>query len=202
MKRKTKTKQKAAAEAAAIVTQTNVAPSTVIPAEVNENTVADIKGAVTTNQILPQATPEPKEDEPRGPVIEICKVRFDFPDHELVGLGRQMVRCSRQIEALQNELASIKKDYASRVEKVEVERSRISQILDDGYEMRDVECVVLLYVDRQARTTEKVFYEKLTGKFVRREKVAGGVELDFFTLVPAGHQVESPLAENFLRDVL
>lgn len=171
-----------------------------LPADVTKATTEQIQSALTTNQIL-ENKDKPKEKKPlppRSPVVETLLTRFDFEDKDMAEFGRLVVRQNRMIEAHEAELASIKTNYKAKIQAAEAERDRISQIIGDGFEMREVKAYALVWINKKERQAWKVYYRADDGTYMRKESIAwtSGVTFDMFTMLPEGHKIENPLPKE------
>src|SRR5258708_4356594 len=70
-------------------------------------------------------------------------VRYNYTQGELVELSREQARHFNMRSTAEDELASIKSDYKSRMTKIEEDINRCTQRVTSGYEMRKVKCVIL-----------------------------------------------------------
>lgn len=83
------------------------------------------------------------ENKPTGKVKKISEyLRYDFSRQELVERAQELARTIQEIQRLEDNLASIKKNIQGQIAEYEAKRNRLTQIVSAGYEMRDVECEV------------------------------------------------------------
>lgn len=75
--------------------------------------------------------------------IERVLAKHTFCADELIELGRSAGREQSGIAALEADLSSIKKDYQSKIEGAEVRRDRAFSKQADGFEMREVEAIII-----------------------------------------------------------
>lgn len=176
-------------------------PSEVLPAEVTESVVEDLQSAMTSNETDPAPDEDPAEPV-RHPVVETILVQYDFSETEIVRMAKALTQQRAMYQRTENELGSIKKDYSSRLEKIEVETSRLADLISDGFEMRQVPAVVMVAIDKQARTAHRCYYRRDNGAFIKRELITGTHEMDMFTLLPDGHSYEDALPAEILENCL
>ena len=81
--------------------------------------------------------------QPKGKVKQITEyLRYDFTRMELVERAQELARSLQEIQRLEDNLASVKKNIQSQVAEQEAKRNRLSNCVAAGYEMRDVPCEV------------------------------------------------------------
>lgn len=181
---------------------------------IKASTAGEILGELEKNQIIPPAsepagpqsatapTPPPKPEK-RPPRLETIQVRHDFSVQETANLGKQLGEEQRKLDTFEDELASVKSEYKSKMVKVEAEINRLVDALQDGFEMRPTKAVMFVEIQKKTRKVAKCFYRSDTGEFIRREEVTlGGMELDLFAVLPKGHKPEAKLTADLLASAV
>lgn len=80
-----------------------------------------------------------------------------FGDTEMAALGRQMASKCQDRQRLEDQLASIKKDFGAKIQSVELEVDLAAQKLRDGFEMRNTPAYVIFNSPTPGR---KSFYRE------------------------------------------
>lgn len=124
-----------------------------------------------------------------------CEVRYS--DAECGALGVQAGRAQKEIEALEKQLASIKKDYASKIDTAKLKLSGIFSRLNDGFEMRPIECVVeMIPAERKKKYFRHDPNNKETGKgeFIREEEMStADLQMEMFDKEAVTGSTDKPL---------
>lgn len=147
--------------------------------------------------------PKKPKKEVLKPVIEKIFVRRDFVDGEFADMGRKLGLQQRELIEIDAQLKSIKSDFKARSDKVEAEINRLSNALNDGYAMIEVESLVLIAIDPTTKAGQKCYYER-TGKFIKAEpfNLNGGVQLDMFALHPSPKAIHKKLSNKVLMSAV
>lgn len=89
----------------------------------------------------------------KKPDLKIQKVhaRWKFTGDEMAELGRLAGREQDEIGNLESQVASIKKEYASKIEAAENRRNNAFSKLKDGFEMREIDAIVLFNTPSKGR---------------------------------------------------
>ncbi len=138
---------------------------------------------VTKNKYM--ATEKPKSPGKKSapakkkPDLKMQKVqaRWTFPSEERAELGLTAGREHDEIGNLESQLASIKKDYASKIEAAENRRNQAFAKMKDGFEMREIEAIVIFNAPAKGR--KSIFRYDSTkkggkGEFVIEEPMTPG----------------------------
>ena len=112
---------------------------------------ADSNTNTEPTDLCPDETPEDEEDDPRpsrGPGStwlrkDICEKSFPLSDDEKLELGDTMAKAQEKIDALEDELQSIRKSFKARIEEQQEILSKAAKEYRDGKtEPQEVECDV------------------------------------------------------------
>lgn len=82
------------------------------------------------------------DTKPKQILRERILARFDLTDKEMRDYGAEVGRVNAEYNRLEDELASVKSDYKSRLDAKDAQRNTLSTKLANGYEMREVEAIV------------------------------------------------------------
>lgn len=74
----------------------------------------------------------------RKPITKFCKC--ELTDKELLDYGQMMADSNAEATALEDQLASVKKEYQGRIDAATATAARLGGCIRSGYEHRDVEC--------------------------------------------------------------
>ena len=175
---------------------------------VNAGEVAkEITDAINNNQIggdpaaPPVGTPAPKPPEkPKAKPVrgEIIKVRHDFDDKELLTIGGMLADKQRVYDHTESELKTIQRQFKTTMSGLKCDIDSCVDKIKDGYEMSDVEAVVMVCVDKKSNTATKCFYRKDDGSFIKDER-AIRTELELFNVLPEKHDIKKPLPKKLLE---
>jgi hypothetical protein len=93
-----------------------------------------------------QKTDAPPAAPPPPKVIRHTEIlRCNFTKDEILELAQTQQRALRQIERLEDDLASVRADYKSNITRAECEVSDLRRKIVDGYEMRGIECKTVFH---------------------------------------------------------
>jgi hypothetical protein len=99
-------------------------------------------------------------------VYEDVTCRYEFTDNELQEMGGEVAVDLQKLEDIENELKSIKADFKARAEATAATIRSKSRKIRDGYEMRPIQCKVVMDYDRR-----KVFYYRTDTLTLGKERV-------------------------------
>lgn len=101
-------------------------------------------------------------------VTVLAKGKYEFSDTEKQGMGSALAAKYKDKSIIQDEKQSAMSQFKDRLDRVELDINNLSRNINDGYELRDFECVV-----------EKD-YDSHLKKFrcVRSKKIISEVPLD------------------------
>lgn len=136
------------------------------------------------------------------PIVEKIFVRHEFADGEFAEMGKKLGIHQRELGEIDAQLKSIKSDFKARADKVEAEINRLSNCVNDGYVMREVESLVLVAISPADKTAQKCYYERQTGKFIKAEPFAVDGQLDMFALHPKAKDIKKKLSDKILRSAV
>lgn len=147
--------------------------------------------------------PKPKKVKKTAlkPIVEKIYIRHDFADGEFAEMGKKLGIHQRELLEIDAQLKSIKSDFKARSDKVETEINRLSNAVNDGYVMREVDALVLVAIAAD-KTSQKCYYEKLTGKFIKAEPFAVDGQLDMFALHPKAKDIRKKLSAKILKSAV
>lgn len=72
---------------------------------------------------------------------EAIMLKYTFTEEEILALGQDSARTTREIHNKKTELDSIKKEYAGEIKAMEAEVDLLSQHINNGFKMDRVTCV-------------------------------------------------------------
>lgn len=136
------------------------------------------------------------------PIVEKIFVRHDFADGEFAEMGKKLGIHQRELLEIEAQLKSIKSDFKARTDKVATEINRLSNCVNDGYVMREVESLVLVAINPSDKTAQKCYYDRQSGKFIKAEPFAVDGQLDMFALHPKAKDIKKKLSEKILRSAV
>lgn len=119
--------------------------------------------------------------------IERVQAKHTFSPNELIELGQEAGRHQGEFCRLEGELASVKKDYGAKMELAECHRDTAFRKLRDGFEMREVEGIIIY---NKPKKGFKTVHFHLPG-----EKNTVGDVIREETMSPADLQTELRLIE-------
>ncbi|HEY1242218.1 MAG TPA: hypothetical protein VGF16_16755 [Bryobacteraceae bacterium] len=93
-------------------------------------------------------------------------VRYDFDETELLALGQELARVNQAQADLEREKKDASADFGARIKAVDARRSRLARKINEGFELRPVECVELLDAPRPG---VKSIARSDTGQVIRTE---------------------------------
>ncbi len=141
---------------------------------------------------IPSSPSKPKKSKSNDPKPEPSSVRIlvkhPFSDKEIADLARQNSSNSLRLGELEMQLSSVKKDYASKIETVSTEMSRLFNLISSGFEMVEENALVVFYPKEKIKkfySRPVPFKEGEVGEFIREEPMQ-----------PSDFQKPLPLAEE------
>lgn len=167
------------------------------PEEADSNTNTEPTG------FCPDETPEDEEDDPRpahghGSTWlrkDICEKSFPLSDDEKLELGDTMAKAQEKIDALEDELQSIRKSFKARIEEQQEILSKAAKEYRDGKtEPQKVECDVF-----QDWGTDELVYvtaDKAAEEIMRRPMTDDEKRPTLFDAPPDGKGHSAPLGED------
>lgn len=169
---------------------------------------SELKDAIERNTIgqgeapvVPPATPAtpppPKKKTPKPNRVETILVRHDFTTEENANLGKLLADKERMAEDIEGEMKACARQYKDKLASARTEISSTVNKLKEGFEMIPVEAVVMVKIDRKAKTAKKCYYRKDTGEFIKDEK-AINVELELFNVLPDNRDETKPLPAKLI----
>ncbi|HEU4344377.1 MAG TPA: hypothetical protein VFU31_22685 [Candidatus Binatia bacterium] len=150
----------------------------------------------------PAAKPKKVKKSAMKPIVEKIFVRHDFADGEFAEMGKKLGIHQRELLEIEAQLKSIKSDFKARTDKVVTEINRLSNCVNDGYVMREVESLVLVAINPSDKTAQKCYYERTAGKFIKAEPFAVDGQLDMFALHPKPKDIKKKLSDKILRSAV
>ena len=118
---------------------------------------------------MPEITIESKEEPTKTPIIKSKRwLRYDFKQNEIVDQSKALAQNIERVATLDSELDSIKATYKAKIGSAESHITLLSQAVNKGYEMRDIECITEMHAPKNGwKTTSRVD----TGEIVETEKM-------------------------------
>lgn len=102
------------------------------------------------------------------PKIEKKQLRYDFTAVEIHDLSLRLAHETKKLTAVEEEKKTIQSQYKAKVDEVKASTNTLSNLVSDGWEMREVECEVEFHKPRQGmksltrKDTGEVIEEKMT----------------------------------------
>lgn len=164
---------------------------------------ADSNTNTEPTDLCPDETPEDEEDDPRpsrGPGStwlrkDICEKSFPLSDDEKLELGDTMAKAQEKIDALEDELQSIRKSFKARIEEQQEILSKAAKEYRDGKtEPQKVECDVF-----QDWSTDELVYvtaDEAAEEIMRRPMTDDEKHPTLFDAPPDGKGHSAPLGED------
>ena len=164
---------------------------------------ADSNTNTEPTDLCPDETPEDEEDDPRpsrGPGStwlrkDICEKSFPLSDDEKLELGDTMAKAQEKIDALEDELQSIRKSFKARIEEQQEILSKAAKEYRDGKtEPQEVECDVF-----QDWSTDELVYvtaDESAEEIMRRPMTDDEKRPTLFDAPPDGKGHSAPLGED------
>ena len=164
---------------------------------------ADSNTHTEPTDLCPDETPEDEEDEPRpahghGSTWlrkDICEKSFPLSDDEKLELGDTMAKAQEKIDALEDELQSIRKSFKARIEEQQEILSKAAKEYRDGKtEPQKVECDVF-----QDWSTDELVYvtaDEAAEEIMRRPMTDDEKRPTLFDAPPDGKGHSAPLGED------
>ena len=167
------------------------------PEEADSNTYTE------PTDLCPDETPEDEEDDPRpahghGSTWlrkDICEKSFPLSDDEKLELGDTMAKAQEKIDALEDELQSIRKSFKARIEEQqEILSKAAKEYMDGKTEPQKVECDVF-----QDWSTDELVYvtaDEAAEEIMRRPMTDDEKRPTLFDAPPDGKGHSAPLGED------
>lgn len=164
---------------------------------------ADSNPHTEPTDLCPDETPEDEEDDPRpahghGSTWlrkDICEKTFPLSDDEKLELGDTMAKAQEKIDALEDELQSIRKSFKARIEEQQEILSKAAKEYRDGKtEPQKVECDVF-----QDWSTDELVYvtaDEAAEEIMRRPMTDDEKRPTLFDAPPDGKGHSAPLGED------
>lgn len=87
------------------------------------------------------------------PKSERRALRYDFTAKETHDLSIQLANETRKLAAIEEEKSSIASQYAAKVKESKATCNKLSNLVADGYELRDIECEIQYHKPQQGKKT-------------------------------------------------
>jgi hypothetical protein len=85
--------------------------------------------------------------------VRIESVRVHFTDEEILQLGERLAVTMQEVYELQNSKKLLVKELSAQIEMAEARVADLTRKVNQRYEMRDMECTVLLSTPRKGMKT-------------------------------------------------
>ncbi len=126
-------------------------------------------------------------------------LKTHFTDKERLAMAEQFASCHRERVRLEEELGSIKKQYASDIGKQEAEISSLAERLNTGWEMRRVECEEIKnFNNGSVRIYRKDGFDPTKGFFVEERPMSSEERQQ---KLPFGERMEEEINEILAKEV-
>ncbi len=111
---------------------------------------------------------EPEEEKkPKQFIKERRSLKYEFSASESIDLAQQLARETTNLAALEEEKASIAKQFGSKIAEIKATCNKLSHLVTNGYEYRDTEVEIhynqpvpgkktIIRLDRNTSTVEKM----------------------------------------------
>ena len=80
-------------------------------------------------------------------------LKVEFTAVETHELATQLATKTRELSALEEEKASVTKQYGAKVAEAKAATNKLANLVNDGYEYREVECEVLYHFPEKGKKT-------------------------------------------------
>ncbi len=87
------------------------------------------------------------------PKTERRALRYDFNAKETHDLSMQLANETKKLNAIEEEKSSIASQYGAKVKESKATCNKLSNMVADGYEIRDIECEVEYHKPQQGKKT-------------------------------------------------
>lgn len=87
------------------------------------------------------------------PKTERRALRYDFTAKETHDLSMQLANETKKLSAIEEEKSSVASQYAAKVKESKATCNKLSNMVADGYEIRDIECEVEYHKPQQGKKT-------------------------------------------------
>jgi len=142
-----------------------------------------------------EAEPEPEGD-PGGPQVYEKRtsklLRYQYTPQELQHMGEDLAASYNKRARLESELATVKKDYAAKLERISGEISTLSRHINERSEMRSIDCVARYDFEASLKT----FIRLDTGEQVDVERLTTEEKQMMLNLVERQKAREAELAQD------
>jgi uncharacterized phage infection (PIP) family protein YhgE len=182
---------------------------TTAPKSIGAAEAADLKSSLESNQIAkgdsanaaPATDGKKKEEKkPKPQRVERILIRHDFTVQEKADLGGVLADKSRILADMEDEAKACARQYKDKISTVQTEVDSTVNKIKEGFEMVPVEAIVMVQIDRKAKTATKAFYRKDTGVFIKLEDIISNTELELFNVLPENRDLSKPLEAKLLSE--
>ena len=116
------------------------------------------------------------------PITENIFAKHIFSQEELLDLSRELGRTCTAISTLESEKSAVAKDFASRVETLEIKRDSLVDNVTSGYRMQPADCLVIMDPKNRSKDYFLLNADGSQGEFVERREMT---QADFQLALPA-----------------
>lgn len=170
----------------------------------------ELKDALEANQVgkgdhpspAPHTPDEKKKDATRKPKpqrVEQILVRHDFTVPERADLGGLLADKARVLADLEGEAKACARQYKDKISTIQTEVDATVNKIKEGFEMVPIAAIVMVQIDRRAKTATKHFYRKDTGVYIKSEDIISNTELELFNVLPDTRDASKPLDAKLLN---
>lgn len=128
-------------------------------------------------------------------------LRYDFTAVEIHDLSLELAKKTKELSALTEEKKTVVSQYGARLNEVKATTNKLSNQVADGFEFRDIECVIEYHKPQQGK---KTIIRKDTNKVAMIETMS---EYDYNLFTQAqdeetpGEKLRNDLAEHGMEIV-
>jgi hypothetical protein len=87
------------------------------------------------------------------PKSEKRALRYDFTAKETHDLSLTLAAKTKEFQAVEEEKKTVVSQYGSKLKEIKASCNRLSNLVADGYELRDIECEVQYHTPTQGKKT-------------------------------------------------
>lgn len=87
------------------------------------------------------------------PKTERRNLRYDFTAKETHDLSLELASATKKLAAIEEEKSSVTSQYGAKIKEAKATCNKLSNLVADGYEIREVECEVIFHQPQQGKKT-------------------------------------------------
>jgi hypothetical protein len=124
---------------------------------------------MTDTETAPAAENTAEEQKKPETKRERISVKHVFTQTERIDIGEKWAAGTRDLQNVEDEFASVKADFKSRLERIDLDNGALCRKFSDGFEMREKECIVTFNDPSKGRKTYRL---EEGGEVVREESMS------------------------------